>query len=296
MGGRTGAPRLEGEYHVVLSKAKQAVKVAARLLPPLQRGLDAYRRQRRLGELDAYIKAGRLLDAERLAELRADAAQICLDTQLSPAGLLNLELVARRMILLRQAGAFVECGTWRGGALAFFALSYRRQGGEPRRCPIFGFDSFQGMPRMTAADGAGASRWLYQREIDEIEPEFLNGALVGSEINRASADECRRVVRETSYPEDRVHIVPGWFQSTLPIWRDRIGPIAVLRIDGDFYESTRVCLETLYDQVIAGGVVIVDDYGTFEGCRRATDEFLASQPTIDLIPIDLSAVYFVKSR
>ena len=58
---------------------------------------------------------------------------------------------------------------------------------------------------------------------------------------------------------------------------DRIGPIAVLRLDGDFYESTRFCLETLYDRVVPGGYVIIDDYGTFEGCRAAVHEFLDSR-------------------
>jgi O-methyltransferase len=88
--------------------------------------------------------------------------------------------------------------------------------------------------------------------------------------------------------------VPGWFQETLPAWRDRVGAIAILRIDGDFYESTRVCFEELYERVMPGGAVVIDDYGTFEGCRRATDEFLSSRPRVDLIPIDFGASYFVK--
>ncbi len=238
---------------MIPSAAKDAVKRAARHVPPLQFALDAYRRHRRLREIDTFLQAGRLLGTQHRAEFRADVARICLDTQLGPAGLLNLELVARRMVTLRQAGAFVECGTWRGGALAFFALSYRRQGGDPQRCPLFGFDSFEGMPRMTAADGAATSRWLYGRELDAVEPDLLSGALIGSDVNRASVEDCRRVLRKTGYPENHVTIIKGWFQDTLPFWRDRVGPIAVLRIDGDFYESTRICFETLYDRVIAGG-------------------------------------------
>lgn len=277
-----------------LFEAKKAIKAAARHLPPMQGALESYRRRRRLSELASYVKTGRLLADDQYAAFRADAARICLDTQLGPAGLLNLEMLARRMILLRQAGAFVECGTWRCGALALFALSYLRQGGDPQRCTLYGFDSFEGMPRMTVPDGAATSRWLYRRELDELDPSLLNGALVGSEINRTSAKECHRVLQKTNYPDDCVNIVPGWFQATLPLWSDRIGPITVLRIDADLYESTRVCFETLYHYVIAGGVVIVDDYGTFEGCRLATDEFLATQPKIELIPVDLSVVYFIK--
>ena len=279
---------------MIPNSAKAAIKAAAVHLPPLQRALDTYRRRRWLAGLDAYLVAGRQLAAGQREAFRADAERVCLSTQLGPAGLVNLELLAGRMAAHRQAGAFVECGTWRGGALAFFARSYLRQGGAPQRCHIYGFDSFAGMPRMTAADGKGTSRWLYGREMDELEPEFLNGALVGSEVNRASLKECERLVRESGYPAERLTIVPGWFQDTLPVWRERIGPIAVLRIDGDFYESTRVCFEALYDNVIPGGAVVIDDYGTFEGCRRATDEFLSRRPRIELAPIDFGACYFIK--
>lgn len=289
-----GARRIGGDFVLILSAAKSGVKVAALYVPALQRALDAHRRRRRLADLDAYITAGRQLGAERRAAFRSDVERVCLHTQLGPAGLLNLEMLAGRMISLRQAGSFVECGTWRGGALAFFAHSYLRQGGRPDSCRIYGFDSFQGMPRMTAADGKGTSRWLYGREMEELGPELLNGGLIASHVNRASMDECRRLLLETDYPSDRVAIVPGWFQETLPAWRDRVGAIAILRIDGDFYESTRVCFEELYERVMPGGAVVIDDYGTFEGCRRATDEFLSSRPRVDLIPIDFGASYFVK--
>jgi O-methyltransferase len=279
---------------VIVAAAKDAVKAAALRLPPLQRALDAHRRRRRLAALDAYVAAGRQLGADRRAAFRSDVEQVCLYTQLGPAGLLNLEMLARRMVAQEQTGAFVECGTWRGGALAFFALSYLRQGGRPERCHIFGFDSFEGMPRMTLADGKGTSRWLYGRELDELDPAHLNGALVGSAVNRASFEECRALMRRTGYPAERLTVVPGWFQETLPAWRERIGPIALLRIDGDFYESTRICFEALYPNVIRGGAVIIDDYGTFEGCRRATDEFLCDQPGLELIEIDFGAAYFIK--
>jgi O-methyltransferase len=281
---------------VIPNSAKTAIKAAALHLPPLQRALDSYRRRRWLSGLEAYLVAGRQLGAGRREAFRADAEHVCLSTQLGPAGLVNLELLAGRMAAHRQAGAFVECGTWRGGALAFFARSYLRQGGDPERCHLFGFDSFAGMPRMTAADGKGTSRWLYGRDMDELEPELLNGALIGSEVNRATLEECQRLLGKTGYPSERVTIVPGWFQDTLPIWRDRIGAIAVMRIDGDFYESTRVCFETLYGNVIPGGAVVIDDYGTFEGCRRATDEFLSGHPAVELIGIDFGAVYFIKPR
>ena len=93
------------------NSAKTAIKAAARHLPPLQRALDSHRRRRWLSDLAAYLVAGRQLGAGRREAFRADAERICLSTQLGPAGLVNLELLAQRMVAHRQEGAFVECGT-----------------------------------------------------------------------------------------------------------------------------------------------------------------------------------------
>jgi len=79
------------------------------------------------------------------------------------------------------------------------------------------------------------------------------------------------------FPRERVTITKGWFQDTLPLKTEAIGKIAVLRLDGDFSESTKFCLEKLYDQVVSGDTVIIDDYGVFPGCLRAVDEFIAAR-------------------
>lgn len=76
------------------------------------------------------------------------------------------------------------------------------------------------------------------------------------------------------YPPEYLHYHKGWFQNTLPLKSNAIKEIAILRIDGDWYASTKVCLEYLYDKVVPGGFVIIDDYGTYEGCRKAVHEFL----------------------
>ena len=93
----------------------------------------------------------------------------------------------------------------------------------------------------------------------------------------------------------QVVIHKGWFQETIPVAAPSIGPLAVLRIDGDWYESTRVCLAGLYDNVVDGGFVIIDDYGTFVGCAKAVDEFLHDRGlTVELVAIDGEGVYFRK--
>jgi hypothetical protein len=90
-----------------------------------------------------------------------------------------------------------------------------------------------------------------------------------------------------------VHVVKGWFEDTLRT--AATGPIAVLHLDGDWYESTRTILDALYGRVVAGGFVVVDDYGHWPGCRRAVDEFLGrtgERPAI--VSSDYTGVWFRK--
>jgi hypothetical protein len=229
-----------------------------------------------------YLRAGRLYSwfdsrsnrhsRDASAVLR-DYGAVCLDTQLPIADICSLEFVVRYLIDNRITGAFVECGTWRGGATSFFARSVLRTGGEPADWPIFGFDSFEGMPRITEQDGNLASVWLYRKEIDTIDATQLDGALIGTGLNIAPEEACRSVVAASGYDPRFTTIVKGWFQEALPRYASKIDRISVLRLDGDFYESTKVCLDLLYDKVVPKGVIIIDDYGIFPGCQQAVDEF-----------------------
>jgi O-methyltransferase len=115
--------------------------------------------------------------------------------------------------------------------------------------------------------------------------------------NVASIDEVRNLFFNTlRLEESNVMIIKGWFQNTVPEYQSRIGPIAILRIDGDWYESTKVCIENLYDNVVDGGYVIIDDYGFFPGCKKAVDEFVERRALkARLSLIDYSRVYFKKT-
>lgn len=150
-------------------------------------------------------------------------------------------------------GAFVECGVAKGGCLAF--MSYL----APKR-EIWGFDSFQGMPPTTAEDEGEGDEW-----VDHI--------CSGNE----GAKEVERTFCLCGLNPNRAKIVAGWFEDTLERSQGLIGEIAILRLDNDFYRSTKFCLETLYDSVVSGGVVIIDDYFAFKGCRKAVDEFRAER-------------------
>lgn len=170
-------------------------------------------------------------------------------------------------------GAFVECGVARGGAL----ITMHHAGGRGRA--MWGFDSFQGMPPLSEEDAGDGTEW------------------VGHQCARADglADTQRTLKR---FGAGAIRLVPGWFEDTLPAHAPRIGPIAILRLDNDWYKSTRFCLEQLYDRVARNGVVIIDDYHTFTGCRRAVDEFRAQRGITD--PLVTTAVhseaYWVKDQ
>ena len=87
-----------------------------------------------------------------------------------------------------------------------------------------------------------------------------------------------------------------WFQNTVPIDAGKLGPIALLRLDGDWYDSTKICLEHLYPLLSPGGIIIMDDYWTWEGCRKATDEYRDKFNINSLIqPIDGNAGFWIKA-
>jgi len=182
-------------------------------------------------------------------------------------------------------GDLVECGVWRGGSAGMMALAHLQAGSNVIR-HLHLFDSWQGLPEPDREfDGARAV-------------EYSGGANGGAlkPIGRcvAALDEVRQLLEtEIAYPTELIHYHVGWFQETLV--QAQIDKIALLRLDGDWYESTRVCLERLYPRVVRGGIIILDDYGYWAGCRKATNEFIEklAEPVM-LHRIDVAGRYFMK--
>lgn len=109
-------------------------------------------------------------------------------------------------------------------------------------------------------------------------------------------EECRALIEgQIGYDPARVHYHAGWFQETLPLAVSKLDRLAILRLDADWYASTKICLETLYPLVVPGGVVIVDDYGAYDGCRQAVDEFLARTGVHPFLNhVDAECVYWFR--
>ncbi|CRK56509.1 macrocin-O-methyltransferase [Alloactinosynnema sp. L-07] len=166
----------------------------------------------------------------------------------------NLALI--RVGLRGLGGAVVECGTWKGGMAAAMM-----QIGGPERDYHF-YDSFAGLPDATPTDGEDAMTW--QAATDD--PFYFDNL-------KTEAEDFRTLVAAAGFPAERVHVHEGWFSDTVPRYDG--GPIAVLRLDGDWYDSTMVCLDHLYGHVQEDGIIILDDYDAWDGCSRAVHDFLS---------------------
>jgi O-methyltransferase len=163
----------------------------------------------------------------------------------------NLHLSAR---VKGIDGVIFECGTWRGGMIAGIADVL----GSERRYYLC--DSFQGLPKAKEIDDARAQAW----QADTTAPAYYNNCT-------ASEDEARAAM-SMSRAKD-YHLVKGWFEDTLPKLPPE--PIALLRRDADWYDSTKCILDNLADRVVPGGLIIVDDYYNWVGCTIAVNEFAA---------------------
>lgn len=161
--------------------------------------------------------------------------------------------LATRIETERISGAIVECGVYNGGSAVMMQDASARAGGAR---DIWLFDSFEGLPPPTENDGA------YERA------HYFKGWCGGTEAMVLEAFDRARVSRKN------LHIVPGWYDATFPTEVPKVGDIALLHIDCDWYESVKICLEQLYPRVVPGGYVELDDYGTFPGCRKALHEYL----------------------
>ncbi len=197
-------------------------------------------------------------------------------TMLSEARLYSLFSLAKQVCDQNIPGNFVECGVAGGGSTALMAAVIKKYTKQPRW--LYAFDSFEGMPVPTEADKSNGV------------PAELTGWGTGT---CAAPEASMREVCAQLGVEKIAIPVKGYFQDTLPKMRNAVGAIALLHADGDWYESTKTILENLYDRVSNDGIIQVDDYGAWEGCRQAVHEFEASrQLKFDLNQIDYTGVWF----
>ena len=185
-------------------------------------------------------------------------------------------------------GDFVECGVWRGGSVMAMAQTASSAGDAHRR--IWLYDTFSGMTAPTEHD--------IEAETGTRARDMLASTPVGDGANVwcvASQQDVERNLRLTQFPIDRFTVVAGDVAQTLIASVPQ--KISLLRLDTDWYASTRISLEVLYPRLTPGGVCILDDYGHWEGARKAVDEYFSTLPSRPLLmPIDYSGRILIKPQ
>lgn len=175
-------------------------------------------------------------------------------------------------------GCVVECGTWRGGMIGGIATNFNDESRE-----YFLFDSFEGLPEAKPIDGKAAITWQNDKESNLYFDNCKAEMTIATDAIKKSGTQ-------------KYYVTKGWFSDTLPHF-DKSKKIAVLRLDGDWYDSTMQCLDNLYDCVVPGGVIIIDDYYAWEGCSKAVHDFLSKKNSNEQIAqYDNLVAYIIKNN
>lgn len=158
-------------------------------------------------------------------------------------------------------GAFVECGVYKGGCSMAAAYAFRRVGRSD--VEFWLYDTYEGMPPASAED-------VHLKSGKSATAMFPKD---GTAWDAASFEEVTANMARTNYPKARIHMVKGLVEETIPAKIP--DQISILRLDTDWYASTKHELEHLFPRLSRGGVLIIDDYGHWEGNRKAVDEYFA---------------------
>jgi hypothetical protein len=196
----------------------------------------------------------------------------------------NLQFCITDIIQSGVRGDLVETGVWRGGATIFMRAMLKIYNVTDR--VVWAADSFEGLPE------PDADRF-------PLEAKAFKSAAMTKYYNHLAVgiEEVRRNFEAYGMLDDQVKFLKGWFKDTLP--SAPIESIAVLRLDGDYYESTRDALSNLYDKVSIGGYLIIDDYGEdhWTYCRKAVDEFRLERQIADaMVRVDKPCAFWRKTK
>jgi O-methyltransferase len=198
------------------------------------------------------------------------------ETMIGIVRLDNLQHCITSVLDSEIPGDLIETGVWRGGATIFMRAVLKARNVTDRT--VWVADSFQGLPKPDALNypaDAGDHHWT-------------------SDLLAVSLDQVRSNFDKYGLLDDQVRFLPGWFRDTLPT--APIERLAVLRLDGDMYESTIVALQALHPKLSPGGYAIIDDYGAVQGCRDAVHDYRTQHNITDeIIRIDSCGVFWRRS-
>lgn len=178
-------------------------------------------------------------------------------------------------------GDIVECGIWRGGNL-FLAKKIQDLYYKKIKRTFYGYDTFEGMPEPSIYDG---------QKIIQIYKNFLKK---NERWTKASLEDVENSIKKLFLSLDNFNLIKGKVEDTLIDKKNLPSKISLLRLDTDFYQSTKVELEILYPLLVQKGVLIIDDYGDFIGCRKAVDDYFSNKNVL-MISIDKSCRIIIKN-
>jgi hypothetical protein len=206
----------------------------------------------------------------------------------------NLQALLERVLADGVPGDVIETGVWRGGSTIFMRGVLKAHGVTDR--VVWVADSFEGLPK---PDQPGMEHsYSSEEQVDmwrtAIRRHPLAVMVIAARMRRGTSyEEVQANFERYGLLDDQVRFLRGWFRDTLPT--APISQLALMRLDGDLYDSTRDALQSLYPKLSPGGYVIIDDYGTYSECRRAVHDYLdSSGEAADLERVDENAVFWRK--
>ena len=233
------------------------------------------------------------VESNRLATEATDSDKVIFDrarqyTMTSPERLWALMQSVRYVVANDIPGDFVECGVWRGGSAMTIAMQLNELGIGDR--DLWLYDTFEGMTNPTDADVDARTG----RTAKLLLSKTIKTAAAGNNVwCIASLDDVRANIQSTGYPMERVHFKEG--DVTVTLAENPPQMISLLRLDTDWYESTKAELDALFPALVPGGVCIIDDYGHWAGARRAVDEYFAEHGLSPLLNrIDYTGRLFIQ--
>jgi len=189
-------------------------------------------------------------------------------TMTSNSSLISLIDSVEYIVNNKIPGSFVECGVWRGGSMMAVAKTLMSMNSDDK--DLYLFDTFTGMTKPSKFDVGIVT----EEKASEIFEKEKTGDDTSNWI-RASIEEVKKTFKKVGYDEKKLHFIEGKVEETIP--KNTPSEISLLRLDTDWYESTKHELIHLFPKLSKGGIIIIDDYDDWEGCRKAVDEYIINE-------------------
>ena len=186
-------------------------------------------------------------------------------TLTSPQRMHALMESVKHIVENKIEGSIVECGVWKGGSMMLVSQTLKKL--NHTGYDLYLYDTFEGTTKPSEVD----LDYMGNSMLNAWNKEFEGKKKLPSSADYASIEEVQKNIFMTGYPKNKIHFIKGRVEETIPSHIPE--KISILRLDTDWYESTKHELEYLFPRLSSGGILIIDDYGHFKGAKKAVDEY-----------------------